>query len=130
MLFIHFRWYFDAVSTSSDNESVVINFLEAGDYAVTPQISGSLIISIVGTFKNGTSYSSGGLASYGANITTNDESITSQWKGPGMNMAFEGYLDPKDNKASYNVTLDYPAAGISGSLSLRAVSSLLIIADP
>ncbi|KAI0122206.1 hypothetical protein F4814DRAFT_438298 [Daldinia grandis] len=51
-------WCFDSVSTSSDNESMVINFLEAGDYAATPPISGGLIISTVGTFKNGTSYPS------------------------------------------------------------------------
>ncbi|KAF3059583.1 hypothetical protein GL218_04529 [Daldinia childiae] len=123
-------WYFDALSTSSDNESIVINFLEAGDYAVTPQISGSLIISIVGTFENGTSYSYGGLALYGANITTNDESITSQWKGPGMNMAFEGYLDLKYNRISYNVTLDYPAVGISGSLLLLARAPPRYPCDP
>ncbi|KAI1478990.1 hypothetical protein F4774DRAFT_426171 [Daldinia eschscholtzii] len=113
-------WYFDAVSTSSENESIVINFLEAGDHALTPQMSGSMIISIAGTFKNGTSYSSGGLASYGANITTRDESITSQWEGPGMNAAFEGYLNPDGGKAFYDVTLDSLIAGISGSLSLRA----------
>ncbi|KAH6985119.1 hypothetical protein EDB80DRAFT_822716 [Ilyonectria destructans] len=110
-------WYFDAVSTSSANESISIVFYEAGaDSLAIPDVP-LLYAVIYGSYSNGTLIHKTIPASEAVTITKNRGGIHGDWKGTGLAFAGSSLEDPEP---IYTVTVNSPSFGIRGKLTLRS----------
>lgn len=114
------RWYFDAVSTTSVNESVTIVFYEAGQTALGFP-TGSLFVSLNGSFKNGTlfNYTIPVPPTGNATIVQDRDSIAGTWQDTGFSFRGTGLAT---SHPSYVVSIDAPALGVQGTLALQSVA--------
>lgn len=111
------RWYVDAVSTSSVNESFEMEFHKAtrpGRSAPT-----MLFASIAVTFENGTKFSTwiNGTHITGSPIKTQSDRIWGDWSGTGFSFQGSG----TDGLAKYVIEGSNPTHGVSGSMVLDSV---------
>ncbi|KAF3801973.1 Tyrosinase family protein asqI [Colletotrichum gloeosporioides] len=112
-------WYFDAVSTSS-NESISIVFLMASSTAFpSTDTGGPMSVIVSGSFANGSAFSHTILASGGALIIESEDKdeINGAWGGGNASFGGRG-LD--SNETSFKIILNSPKYGVYGSLSLRS----------
>lgn len=108
-------WYFDVVGTDHLTSIIVLFSLGLN----TGFIGGSTTIvptvSISGTFPNGTGYEYSASAAGGATVTTSPEGGASgNWIGTGF--SWVGSAD----MSRYVITINAPAAGISGTITLHS----------
>ncbi|KAK3937747.1 Hydroxyneurosporene dehydrogenase [Diplogelasinospora grovesii] len=108
-------WYFDAVS-STTNESVTIVFFENGPEGFIQPGPAALWASVSGSFKNGSFFSYQVPAADKAVITQTSDTISGDWSGSGY--SFDGRT--RGNKSEYVVTINTPAVGVAGTLTLRS----------
>ncbi|KAL4745439.1 hypothetical protein BDW72DRAFT_211316 [Aspergillus terricola var. indicus] len=106
-------WYFDAFSTST-KAAINIVFYNTGDFAANPN---PLAVQVSGTFDNGTQFSGQVFASKGVVIDSDEDGISASWDGSGA--SFRGTSLEKPNP-EYNIKLDSPSIGITGSVRLQA----------
>lgn len=119
LLILH-RWYFDAVSTST-NQSIALVFYNAGeDGFVNPWWAEALSVSVTGTFANGTLFNLVAGSDTGAEITYDTTGISVNYTGAGI--SFTGSSVTADT-VTYSVTLDSEEIGVSGTVSFTSVSS-------
>lgn len=113
------RWYFDAVSAST-NQSICIVFYNSGaDGFVNPWWAEALSVSVTGTFANGTLYNLVAGSGSGANITYGeDDGVSVDY--PGAGISFTGSSITAD-EVTYTLTLDSEEIGVSGTISLTSV---------
>ncbi|KAK1856610.1 hydroxyneuurosporene synthase domain-containing protein [Colletotrichum chrysophilum] len=112
-------WYFDAVSTSS-NESISVVFLMASSTAFpSSDTGGPMSVIVSGSFANGSAFSHTIPASDGALIIESEDKheIDGAWGGANASFGGRG-LD--SNETSFKVILNSPKYGVYGSLSLRS----------
>lgn len=114
------RWYFDAVFTTTI-ESVDIAFFDFGKTTLeVPDLGGSLVVQVSGTFTNGTNFFKSVAATRNASVVANGSGIASHWDVEGGDYSFTGSsLD--DPNITYTVSMDDPDSGILGTLELRSV---------
>lgn len=114
------RWYFDAVSTSSRNESLTVVFFNHGPETLdVPYGTGPLTVQIGGTFNNGTLFQYLAKATAGATIDSGSKMIKGNWEGAGC--SFAG-ISLDDEHPEYIVSIDNEELGIFGTMKLRSVS--------
>ncbi|KAK2766570.1 hypothetical protein CKAH01_15448 [Colletotrichum kahawae] len=112
-------WYFDAVSTSS-NESISIVFLMASSTAFpSSDTGGPMSIIVSGSFANGSAFSLTIPGSDGALIAESEDKdeINGAWRGADAFFSGRGL---NSNATSFKVILNSTAYGVYGSLSLRS----------
>lgn len=112
------RWYFDAVSAST-NASVVVVFYNSGPNALTkPYLGGPLSVDIIGTFANGTVFdlkipASSANVEYGPDQGVSLDLVGSGFSFTGSNL--------KGTSVQYVVSIDSPSIGIKGTIRLDSV---------
>ena len=109
-------WYFDAVSTSSTNESIVIVFYETPPNTFLNSAETVLSVSVTGTFEDGTPFDVTLPVSGSAIIESKADGASGDWQGSGFK--FEG----SNAMTRYKITGDNPALNISGTFTLQSVS--------
>lgn len=113
------RWYFDAVSSGSGNESISIVFHNYGSHALDfPPDTVPTVVQIGGTFANGTSFSKFLYAEGGAKVSVSSAGVSGKWDGTGGSF-YGTSLDL--SSPLYTVVFDDPEQGVSGILTMRAV---------
>ncbi|WYZ37662.1 hypothetical protein EsH8_II_001168 [Colletotrichum jinshuiense] len=111
-------WYFDVVSTTSQNESLTIVFYNSGPQSLGNP-GGPLSIQVTGVFANGTTFATLVDATGGATFKNDENGISSVWNGAFA--SFSGTsLDHRNPE--YTVTIDNSAIGVNGTLTLRSLS--------
>ena len=114
-----FRWYFDAVSTST-NASVVIVFFNSGSNGFTNQyLGGPLSVQISGSFSNGSLFSFSTPATDGAVVRVSDRGLEAEWKGSGFSILGTSLNHPF---ATYVVSVEAPDISVEGKFTLVSVS--------
>ena len=111
------RWYFDAVSAST-NSSVVVVFYNAGPEGfLNGAHTGPFSVGVSGSFANGSIWALDIDSTGGVDITaSSDGGISGQWFGSD-NAGFVG-----TGLTNYVVTIDAPGIGVSGTISFTSVS--------
>ncbi|KZL72764.1 hypothetical protein CT0861_11015 [Colletotrichum tofieldiae] len=99
------RWYFDAVSTASKNESLTIAFYNSGSRSLCTLVGCSVSRFLASLLM--------------APPIKNDENgFLSVWHGAG---AFFAGISLEQGSPKYTVTIDNPAIGINGTLTLKSL---------
>ncbi|KZL82643.1 hypothetical protein CI238_04141 [Colletotrichum incanum] len=111
-------WYFDAVSTTSRNESLTIVFYNSGPRSLGNP-GGPLSVQISGVFANGTTFVTAVDATGGTTVQNDENGIFSVWNGAGASFAGTSL---EQGSPEYIVTIDNPAIGVNGTLTLKSVS--------
>ncbi|GKT48754.1 tyrosinase ustQ [Colletotrichum spaethianum] len=112
-------WYFDAVSTTSKNESLTIVFYNSGPSSLGNP-GGPLSVQISGVLANGTTFVTAVDATGGTTVENdNNNGIFSIWNGAGASFAGTSL---EHDSPEYTVTVNNPAIGVNGTLNLRSLS--------
>lgn len=122
---VSLRWYFDAVSASTDS-SVTVVFYNGGPQGFINRYigGGPFSVDITGRLANGTLFeftvpSTGVVIDYGPDQGINFDMVDSGFSFTGSNV--------EDPNVHYVVTIDSPSIGIKGTIELFSVS---LIPDP
>lgn len=113
------RWYFDAVSAST-NASVAVIFYNGGpDGFRNIYDGGPLSVQVSATFSNGTQYGVVVPATGGAVVETGPDGIHLEFKDSGFSFVGSG-LD--SSEVTYVMTIDSPDIGLQGTITWTSVS--------
>jgi hypothetical protein len=116
---VFLRWYFDVVSTTSANESIVVVFFEATSAAFPVQNDTALQAMLWMSHENGTWLSMPIVPAKGeegaAIITETATDIAGVWKTTGFEFA------SAEEMKRYVVTIDNPTLGIKGTIEMERV---------
>lgn len=120
LLISHHRWYFDAISQTTDASITVVFYNSGPDGFVNDYLSGPFSVALNGAFENGTVFniavdSTGGLI---LDYESTDGSITGQWIGAD-NVSFTGTA-----LTDYTIDIDAPGVGVTGSITFQSVRVL------
>jgi hypothetical protein len=116
------RWYFDVVSTSSQNESIDIVFYYTGAEGFPGgDASNPLSVEVSGTFANGTIFDYSVPATLGATITEDDDGLKAEWKGAETKAVFEG-TSLLQSDVYYKIDISSKEIGVSGTVKFKSVS--------
>ena len=122
------RWYFDAVSPDSRNESIAIVFNNHGrDSLVVPFIESPFSVQFYGTFDNGTQFLFGAETTEGVVFETGTDGFKSDWPGTGASIRGSSLNLPNPE---YTVTFNNTKLGIFGKITLKSVQYTSQPADP
>ncbi|KAG5805587.1 hypothetical protein H9Q74_008013 [Fusarium xylarioides] len=114
------KWYFDAVSSTSRNESINVLFYNHGlDSFQVPYVDGPLSLQVSGTFDNGTRFLLNDEATEGAVIESGTTGISGKFKGAGGSFRGSSLNDPNPE---YTITVNNKRLGVHGKMTLRSVS--------
>lgn len=110
-------WYFDAVSTSGTESLVVIFFTASAlgfPFDFVSLVDATSVV-VFATFADGSSVLVPILAE-GAEVSVHGDGASGRWAAGEATLTFVGTADLQ----RYDVTVDYPLYGISGTLELDA----------
>jgi hypothetical protein len=109
------RWWWDVVSTSSVNESIIISPIFNGPSFVSPPgYSLPIGTQVIGTFANGTKFAYELSADSSANVTI----VTS---GSSSFGDFGNGVSWESNRLGSVIHLEIPSYGISGTVTVNSV---------
>lgn len=109
-------WYYDAVSKDGTEAVTLIFFTTAIlGFPDPASVADPLNVVMMGTFADG-STSTGSALATSVTVDTVGNGASGNWTGTGC--SFEGTAD----LSKYTITIDSPAAGISGTVELVSVS--------
>jgi hypothetical protein len=113
------RWYFDVVSTSSQNESVDIVFYNTGPIGFPGGYDGGpLSVGVSGSFTNGTLFDYQVPATVKAVLTEDRHGLTGDWQGTG---AFFRGSNLLDTYIAHVIEINSSELGVFGNLTLHSV---------
>lgn len=113
------RWYFDAVSSSSNASIVVVLYNNGPEGFLNERFGSPVSLSITGLFSNNTPIKRERPAT-GAVIKTDRSGILAEWKDTGV--SFSGSNLARGG-ATYTLNVDSPdILGVEGSITWKSVS--------
>lgn len=111
-------WYFDVASAGKANLVIVFYSTTNITFPLLGPIPSINLVSITGTFENGTEFGTR-IPATNAITTSVGDGTSGVWEGTGVSWA--GTPD----MSGYIVTINNPEYGVKGSLTLKSVSSVL-----
>ncbi|KAG8165549.1 hypothetical protein KVR01_004101 [Diaporthe batatas] len=116
-------WYFDAVSATDQKAVTLVFYNFANGSLAIPYFGGPLTTDISITFANGTTSRKYAAANLGAPLEVSNKGIAAEFKGENSSYSFTGTsLEPGAPNPVYNIEIDDPANGVSGSIKFESVS--------